>query len=381
MAWRGDYGAWPEYVPVAKKIANAKKAAEKLRKKGVDIQPVELPGRKIASSFWGKAWCDHMESYHDFENRLPRGRSYVRNGSVVHLEVTKGLVKALVAGSETYTVEIKVDLLPRPDWERMKKQCVGQIASLLDLLKGKLSDGVMRIVTNRDNGLFPGPDEFRMGCSCPDSAYMCKHIAAALYGVGARLDNLPELLFLLRGIDHTALAADGGVDAVIAKGGADGDQLGGADLSEMFGIELLSSDAASNPSEVAASNPGTKPSRKAKAAAAAKPKTLRKTKGCLTVDEKVIPAPLAKQTDKSMKAKAAPATQQKSAKTDVVKSVTVKTAKPKKKATKTPSGRKTASARKNKPERLDNVLKMVEEYTASKKREKQSKGKRGAALS
>jgi hypothetical protein len=51
-----------------------------LRKKGVDIQPVEIEGRKIAKTFWGEGWCDHLESFSDYANRLPRGRTYVRNG-------------------------------------------------------------------------------------------------------------------------------------------------------------------------------------------------------------------------------------------------------------------------------------------------------------
>ena len=242
MARWGYYGSWHAYVPVSVKITNAKKAAEKLRKKGIAIQPVKLSGRKIASSFWGKAWCDHMESFHDYENRLPRGRTYIRNGSVVHLDITKGLITAMVAGSETYMVEIKVNLLPRMDWERIKKQCVGQISSLLDLLKGKLSDGVMRVVTDRDHGLFPGPAEFKMNCSCPDYAEMCKHIAAVFYGVGARLDTRPELLFLLRGVDHTELATEGGVEAVIGRAVDHGDQLAGEDLSSIFGIELITSE-------------------------------------------------------------------------------------------------------------------------------------------
>ncbi|MDR1612470.1 MAG: SWIM zinc finger family protein, partial [Planctomycetota bacterium] len=272
MAWWGGYGGWPEYVPVATKVARAKKAAEKLRKKGVDVQPVELSGRKIASSFWGKGWCDHMDSYHDYENRLPRGRSYVRNGSVVHLEVSKGEIHALVAGSKTYAVDITVGLLPAERWKWIKERCAGQIASLLDLLKGSLSDGVMRVVTDRDNGLFPGPKEFRMRCSCPDGAVMCKHIAAVFYGIGNRLDSRPELLFLLRGVDHAELATDGGVDAVIARGGDGAPQLAGADLSEMFGIELVEADAvAGSGGAVKAAPPAVKPSKKSKPARPGRP--------------------------------------------------------------------------------------------------------------
>ncbi|MCL2001699.1 MAG: SWIM zinc finger family protein [Planctomycetes bacterium] len=252
MAWWGGGGYWPEYVPVATRIARAKKAAEKLRKKGVEIQPVELAGKKIASSFWGKGWCDHMDSFHDYENRLPRGRSYVRNGSVVHLDVSKGKITAMVAGTEVYRVEIKVELFPKTCWDWIKDQCAGRISSLMDLLKGRLSDGVMQVVANRDKGLFPGPREIKMRCSCPDIADMCKHIAAVFYGIGARLDSRPELLFLLRGVDHADLATGGGVDAVIDKGrGAEG-ELAGADLAEVFGIELAETGASgAEPAKIA----------------------------------------------------------------------------------------------------------------------------------
>ncbi len=243
VSWWGGRGLWPEYVPVATRIARAKKEVEKLRKQGVQIQPVELDGGKIASSFWGKGWCDHMDSFHDYENRLPRGRSYVRNGAVVHLEVVKGKISALVAGTNMYKVEISIELLDKKRWEDIKRQCAGKISSLMDLLKGKLSDGVMRVVASRDGGLFPGPKEIRMRCSCPDVAGMCKHIAAVFYGVGARLDRQPELLFLLRGVDHAELAAGGGVDAVIDKGRGAESELAGDNLAEVFGIEMVEGSA------------------------------------------------------------------------------------------------------------------------------------------
>src|SRR5215469_68066 len=156
MAW--GYG-WRPYVSVAAKKAKAAKFADKLKKDGKEVSPVRIDGRTIAKSFWGKGWCDHMESFHDYENRLPRGRTYVRNGSVVHLEIKEGAVKAFVAGSDTYTVSISVEPLPAERWDGIKKNCAGQIASLVDLLQGRLSDGVMRQVASRDAGLFPHPKE------------------------------------------------------------------------------------------------------------------------------------------------------------------------------------------------------------------------------
>ena len=102
------YGCYPKYVTVAEKIARARKALAKLEKKGLKVQPIAEFKGALAKTFWGKAWCDGLEKYADYENRLPRGRSYLRNGSVCHLEVSKGLVKAKVAGTSLYDVEIQI---------------------------------------------------------------------------------------------------------------------------------------------------------------------------------------------------------------------------------------------------------------------------------
>ena len=199
------YGYRP-YVPVAKRRANALVEMNKLsKKKGVNVQPVRVEGRTIARTFWGKAWCEHLEKFSDYENRLPRGRTYVRNGSVCHLEIQKGKIVAKVSGSELYDIEVKIKTLPEAKWKNLKARCAGGVGSLLELLQGKMSNEVMTLVTDRDNGLFPLPSEIDLDCSCPDWADMCKHVAAALYGIGARLDEKPELLFHLRGVDHTEL--------------------------------------------------------------------------------------------------------------------------------------------------------------------------------
>ena len=237
MGWYG-YG-WAPYVPVAKRRAKAKKKIEKLRKKGMDIQPVDIEGRKIARTFWGEAWCDHLEKFSDFENRLPRGRTYVRNGSVCHLEIKKGEIKAMVSGSRLYNVNVAIKKLPKKKWTDVKGRCAGQIGSLLELLQGKLSKSVMSVVTDRNKGLFPLPKEISLKCSCPDWAVMCKHVAATLYGVGARLDEKPDLLFLLRGVDHEELiSAEVGVAAATAgkKGGRR--RIAASDVADVFGIDM-----------------------------------------------------------------------------------------------------------------------------------------------
>ena len=215
MGW---YYGFKPYVSVAQRRRQAQLEMEKRRKKGLAVSPVAIAGRTIAKTFWGKAWCDNLESYSDFANRLPRGRTYVRNGSVVHLEIQPGKITALVSGSELYKVEITISALPDSHWKCVKGKCAGQIGSLVELLQGRLSKSVMEVVTQRGEGLFPKPAEIEMKCSCPDWAGMCKHVAAVMYGIGARLDEKPELLFLLRKVDHLELIA-GAVDSRTGRRG------------------------------------------------------------------------------------------------------------------------------------------------------------------
>ena len=239
------YGFRP-YVSVAKRRANAARQMAKLAKKGHTITPVQIEGRQIASTFWGKAWCENLESYSDFENRLPRGRTYVRNGSVVDLQIKPGKVMARVSGSELYDIEIKIKPLSKPHWQSISSQCAGKIASVLELLQGRLSGGVMEIITHREQGLFPKPEEISLDCSCPDWADMCKHVAAALYGVGARLDEKPELLFVLRQVDHMELIEQAAVGQSLAPtAGSDKKIIAENDLAEVFGIEMDTADSSS----------------------------------------------------------------------------------------------------------------------------------------
>lgn len=231
MAWYG----YRKYVPVAVRRKQAVAAMKELRAKGKGIRPVEIEGRTIARSFWGKQWCDHMESFHDFRNRLDRGKRYVRNGSVCHLEIRPNEVKAIVSGSELYNVSVQIRPLAKNKWGSIVESCRGRISSMLELLQGRLSDEVMREVTDRKKGLLPQPGEIDFSCDCPDYAIMCKHVAAVFYGIGNRLDRHPELLFLLRDVDADQLiSAEMAVPAADESAGALPDD----QLSEIFGIEL-----------------------------------------------------------------------------------------------------------------------------------------------
>ncbi len=226
---------WAPYVPVAQRRARAFHKMEQLRKKGRTIEPVRIEGRTIARSFWGSGWCDHLESFSDFENRLPRGRTYVRNGSVCHLAIHPGRIEAIVSGSDLYNVNITIKKLKPATWKSVKERCSGRIGSMLELLQGRLSDQVMAVVTDRALGLFPQPREIELRCSCPDYATMCKHVAAVLYGVGSRLDDRPGLLFLLRDVDPEELISS---ELVVPGAAATGDVLATDQLGDIFGIDL-----------------------------------------------------------------------------------------------------------------------------------------------
>src|SRR5438309_11478061 len=221
---------------------------EKRRKAGHTVSPIVIEGRTIAKTFWGKSWCENLERYSDFANRLPRGRTYVRNGSVVDLQIKPGVINAWVSGSELYEISLTVAPVAKSRWKSICDDCAGAIDSLVELLQGRFSKGVMERICRENNGLFPSPKEIQFSCSCPDWAYMCKHVAAVLYGIGARLDRQPELLFRLHKLDEKELISSAGRELPLArKGGDSGKILSTGDLSELFGLDLAKSGARTSP--------------------------------------------------------------------------------------------------------------------------------------
>jgi uncharacterized Zn finger protein len=220
---------------------------ENLRKKGHPVSPVIIEGRTIVKTFWGKSWCENLERYSDYANRLPRGRTYVRNGSVVNLQIGPGMVKALVSGSEIYQVAIKIAPVSKARWKSICSDCGGAIDSLVELLQGRFSTAVMERICRQNIGLFPSPKEITLSCSCPDWAEMCKHVAAVLYGIGSRLDQQPELLFRLHEVDERELIAKAGEGLpLINKSPAASKVLKTDDLSDVFGLEMAMPSAESS---------------------------------------------------------------------------------------------------------------------------------------
>ncbi|SCU86705.1 conserved hypothetical protein [Cupriavidus necator] len=233
------YGGWKPYVSAAERRKKAELAAAKAQKAGAVLSPIASYRGAIAKTFWGKAWCDNLEGYSDYANRLPRGRTYVRNGSVIDLQITAGEVRAQVMGSSLYTVAVTVTACPAKQWRAIGADCAGSIDSLVELLQGKLSTAVMERICKPGTGLFPVPKEIRFSCSCPDWASMCKHVAAVLYGVGARLDQQPELLFALRRVEANDLVRQAGAGVPRStKRPATSKVLDDALVADVFGLEM-----------------------------------------------------------------------------------------------------------------------------------------------
>ncbi len=224
-----------------KKALSARALARLMKKSKRTPEPVLLTSgrRQVATTFWGKAWCENLERYADFANRLPRGRTYVRNGSVLDLAIGQGKVVAYVAGSELYTVRIGIAPLAKARWRRVANRCTGRIGSLVGLLRGELSADVLAALCDVKDGLFPEPREMSLDCSCPDQAEVCKHVAAVLYGVGSRLDHKPELFFVLRQVDQAELIGSATSSVVSRPHAATATRLAGSKLADVFGIDLV----------------------------------------------------------------------------------------------------------------------------------------------
>src|SRR6266478_3926499 len=242
-----SYFEWHPYVPVGEKRRLAQLKLAKLKKQGQSVTPVTIEGRTIAKTFWGKSWCTNLERYSDYASRIPRGRTYVRNGSVLDLQIAKGKIVAAVAGSSLYKIKITVAPVRTERWKAICRDCAGAIDSLVELLQGRLAKGIMDRVCREGDGLFPPPEEIKLSCSCPDWADMCKHVAAALYGVGARLDEKPQLLFVLRDVDESEMLASDGQDSPLTTAPGAAKLLDESDVAALFGLEMAETPHTPNP--------------------------------------------------------------------------------------------------------------------------------------
>ncbi len=287
MAYYGNYG-FPRYVSVAEKRAKARRKLEQLRKKQPGIRPVVIEGNTLVHTWWGKAWNGNLSKYADYSNRVGRGRSYVRHGAVLDLQISPGQVKALVQGSRgsPYTVNIAIKPISGPVWKEIRAACEGQVASLQELLEGRFPKGLAELFTAKGSGLFPSPKEIEFKCSCPDWATMCKHVAAVLYGIGTRLDEDPNLFFVLRmmKMDDLITQAVRDKSARLLRQAKEKTSrvIDDADLGDVFGIDLEPTVAAAakegSETTIVESGVAAKAQRRTPAKKARKKRTTKKTR-------------------------------------------------------------------------------------------------------
>ncbi|KPA09039.1 Zinc finger, SWIM-type [Candidatus Magnetomorum sp. HK-1] len=284
-----SYFRFPKYVSVAEKKAKAEKKLKQLRKKRPDIQPVIVQGNQLAHTWWGKAWNKNLTEYADYSNRVGRGRSYLRHGAVLDLKIDSGTVNAMVQGSSTYEIKILIEKISTKKWNNIKKECAGKIDSLQELLQGKFPKAMDDIFTSIDLGLFPSPKEIEFSCSCPDWAYMCKHVAAVLFGIGTRLDDDPMLFFKLRGIDGDELVTQVVQDntkKLLKKAKKKSSKvMDDINISEIFGIDI------DMESQSSSKNSKKKKSVSTESVPKAKKKVLKPSKSAKKIKKKVLKPP------------------------------------------------------------------------------------------
>ncbi|MDR2076286.1 MAG: hypothetical protein LBP61_05060 [Desulfovibrio sp.] len=239
MSW--GYSYYNHSQPsVAQQREIAEKRRKKLEKDQVEIQPVIIAGGKIAERWWGIAWNKNLESYADFENRLGRGRSYCKNGLILDLRISEGGIRAQVSGSSVYNVTITIDKLADRHWRGIVAACAKRVENIGTLVEGRFPQELADVFMKQGEGLFPSPKEIHMLCDCPDAAMLCKHIAAVLYGVGARLDRDPLLFFKLRGVDPGELikkSVEEKMQNLLANAGRkSGRVIADKDIARLFGV-------------------------------------------------------------------------------------------------------------------------------------------------
>jgi uncharacterized Zn finger protein len=163
---------------------------------------------------------------------------------VLDLQVNPGKVESLVQGSRSkpYSVNVKIKAVNKKIWQEIKTACGGKLDSLQELLTGKFPKALDEIFMAQGKGLFPSPKEIEFNCSCPDWAYMCKHVAATLYGIGTRLDEEPGLFFKLRKIkvkDLVTGAVEDKTRKLLKRAKKKTSRvIAESDLADVFGIDM-----------------------------------------------------------------------------------------------------------------------------------------------
>lgn len=202
-----------------------------LREEGEELHPVVADSRKLASHFWGSAWMKQLALCEAGGLALSPGRSLLRHSCVLDLSVSGGHIAAKVMGEYVYDVIVDVAPLRDEALDELRYACSRRVSSLTALLEGKLDEDLLHLLCRSEGGLLPSPEEWRMGCTCPDWGEPCPHEAAAVYAAGVLVDDDPSLLFQLRGIRPEDLLATDCIQCEETNFDA-------KSLESLFGIEI-----------------------------------------------------------------------------------------------------------------------------------------------
>ena len=132
MSFYGFKREWPRYISVAEKQEKILSLVWSLRKKGQRINPIFIENGIICRTPWAKTWCKHLEGCGFETQRLSRGRSYLRHGSVLNLEIHSGIITALVSGSSLYKVNIKIGPLLANQWHAFLQNCTESTETVIE---------------------------------------------------------------------------------------------------------------------------------------------------------------------------------------------------------------------------------------------------------
>lgn len=155
------------------------------------------------NTWWGEQWLNAL-THIDYDNRLPRGRTYANKGAVKDLKLSGGALHAKVQGSRPrpYQVSIQVPSLTEKNVENLLDALVSDPGVIARLLNGELDPSVLTHAQYLGIAIFPSKwKDLAMQCSCPDWAVPCKHLAAAIYLMSREIDSNPFLVFSLRSVD------------------------------------------------------------------------------------------------------------------------------------------------------------------------------------
>jgi uncharacterized Zn finger protein len=222
----------PAKISAAERKKALAAALAALKKIEPEVQPVQVKHRmKLAVSFWGRAWCRYIETYHELDQRYNQGRSLLRSGAVLDLVITVGKVNARVFDGEWYSVALGFVPMEVEKWAEFVAKGGGKIDSVLSLLAGKVPAAVAELIADYECGLFPATNEISFSCSCLDDARVCRHSTAVLYSLGVRFDETPDLFFVLRRVDPQDLVQ--GLSKELGK-----EQSDSAELGKLFEVDF-----------------------------------------------------------------------------------------------------------------------------------------------